>query len=111
MSSRVWRNSVPGPMSTGTARPWTVTESSSPGRCVALTWGRALMWRKRTESGGEPKGNERGRRLRADLDRAAREDPAHRADARAPVGGAGGERQKAHPGDPLGHLLGGEAPL
>ena len=41
--------------STSVARPWTVTESSSPGRCVALTCGRLAMWRKRVESGDEPK--------------------------------------------------------
>src|SRR3954453_3973932 len=44
-------------MSRGTARPWTVTASSSPGRWVALTCGRARMWRKRRESGAEPKWN------------------------------------------------------
>ena len=42
----------------GDARPWTATASSSPGRWLALTWGRARMCRKRTESGAEPKWNE-----------------------------------------------------
>src|SRR3954451_17346580 len=57
MSSSAWRNPAHAgsPMSISVARPWTVTDSSSPGRCVALTCGRARMWRKRTESGAEPK--------------------------------------------------------
>ena len=38
-------------------RPWTVTDSSSRGRCVALTCGRLPMCRNRTESGAEPKWN------------------------------------------------------
>src|SRR5207302_755540 len=42
-------------MSIGTARPCTVTTSSSPGRWVALTCGRLRMCRNRTESGDEPK--------------------------------------------------------
>jgi hypothetical protein len=42
-------------MSRISARPWTVTASSSPGRCVALTAGRFAMCLKRTESGAEPK--------------------------------------------------------
>src|SRR5438067_2407070 len=55
MSSTVWRKPAFSGlfMSIGTARPWTVTPSSSPGTCVALTWGRTAMWRNRSESGDE----------------------------------------------------------
>ena len=66
MESSVSRNS-PVLTSTGSARQWTVTASSSPGRWVALTHGRAAMWRAR-----------RG----PEVERAAEEDPVDRADDR-----------------------------
>lgn len=43
-------------MSRGTARPWTVTASSSPGRWVTLTCGRLLMWQNHTSAHHTPSG-------------------------------------------------------
>jgi hypothetical protein len=48
---------------------------------------------------------------RPEVKRAPVEDPIHRADDRAAIRGDRGQRQQAHPGQPLCHLLGAEPPL
>ena len=86
--------------SIGTARPCTVTDSSSPGKYGGAD--------------GRPRADvaeAHGVGRRAEHERAAEEDRVDRADDRAAVGGRGGEGEQAHAGQPLGDLLGGEAAL
>lgn len=52
-----------------------------------------------------------GIRRRAEVERPTEVDAVDRADDRAPVGGHGRQRQQAHPGQPIGDLLGVQPPL
>ena len=77
------------------ALPCTVTASSSPGRCVALT--------------GRPRrqvAHPHRRRSRAEPEGAVQEVAVDRSGQRPPVGGHGGQHEEAHPLQALGQLAG-----